>query len=67
MAAKIRQPRQDKKERAAEKDNLNKTARTGQPELFSQNRITRTWQADRTDRTGLPVCLCSIDVGFFVF
>jgi hypothetical protein len=49
-AAKIRQPGQDKEERSAEK----KPVRMIQSELDSQNRSTRTGQADRTDRTGRP-------------
>jgi hypothetical protein len=51
-AAKIRQLGEDKKERTAEKDSQNSTARTGQPQKqFSQNKTSRTGQAGRT---GLP-------------
>jgi hypothetical protein len=56
-AAKIRQPRQDKKERTAENTgrtgHLDRTDRSIQPEWDNQNRTSRTGQADRGDRTGL--------------
>jgi hypothetical protein len=39
-------------EDSIKKDNLNRTAKTRQPER--KNQSSRTGQADRTDLTGLP-------------